>query len=314
MSLVTFFRIIEYTMKTEAIIFLFLILLLGLVLCSFLGGQEGFTGNFSGGIQVKNPATSSGASTASRTQYNTYNHFTKSSSQLTTGTIFYGKNGTTATVVGNPDGTQSLKIILPGTTKPIVFSPNKPSKESYTNYSATVTTYYGPNGAKATIVTTKNGQQAIKVTTGAGTYYYYASGTKMTSTQYFGSTGTALQKAPYSMAYNKVTKPQGNPAFLVGATQNTDYYNTLPHGVPKNQIPPGQEDLYILKSQVVPPVCPACPVSNITVPRQESCPPCPACARCPEPAFECKKVPNYNAINNDYLPAPVLNDFSQFGM
>jgi len=31
--------------------------------------------------------------------------------------------------------------------------------------------------------------------------------------------------------------------------------NTI-HGVPKNKIPPGQEDLYILKSQVVPPVCP----------------------------------------------------------
>jgi hypothetical protein len=25
-------------------------------------------------------------------------------------------------------------------------------------------------------------------------------------------------------------------------------------------------------------------------------------------------VPNYNAINNEYLPMPILNDFSQFGM
>ena len=31
-------------------------------------------------------------------------------------------------------------------------------------------------------------------------------------------------------------------------------------------------------------------------------------------AFECKKVPNYNAINNQYLSIPVLNDFSTFGM
>jgi hypothetical protein len=44
------------------------------------------------------------------------------------------------------------------------------------------------------------------------------------------------------------------------------------------------------------------------------CPPCPACARCPEPAFDCKKVPNYNSINNSYLPMPVLSDFSNFGM
>ena len=87
----------------------------------------------------------------------------------------------------------------------------------------------------------------------------------------------------------------------------------MPQGVSKSQIPAGQEDLYILKSQVIPPVCPACPSSS-ACPRQEKCPPCPACARCPEPSFECKKVPNYNAIGSDYLPAPVLNDFSSFGM
>ena len=44
------------------------------------------------------------------------------------------------------------------------------------------------------------------------------------------------------------------------------------------------------------------------------CPPCPPCARCPEPAFECKKVPNYRSTDDRYLPKPVLNDFSQFGM
>ena len=87
----------------------------------------------------------------------------------------------------------------------------------------------------------------------------------------------------------------------------------LPPGIPRSQIPIGQEDLYILKTEVVPPVCPACPSSS-ACPRQEPCPACPACARCPEPAFECKKVPNYNAIGNEYLPTPVLADFSTFGM
>lgn len=42
--------------------------------------------------------------------------------------------------------------------------------------------------------------------------------------------------------------------------------------------------------------------------------PCPACARCPEPSFDCKKVPNYSSTNSEYLPMPVLNDFSTFGM
>jgi len=44
-------------------------------------------------------------------------------------------------------------------------------------------------------------------------------------------------------------------------------------------------------------------------------PPCPACARCPEPAFDCKKVPNYSRSDNErILPQPVLNDFSTFGI
>ena len=44
-----------------------------------------------------------------------------------------------------------------------------------------------------------------------------------------------------------------------------------------------------------------------------SCPPCPACERCPEPSFECKKVPNYRSNSvGQYLPLPVLNDFSRF--
>ena len=46
---------------------------------------------------------------------------------------------------------------------------------------------------------------------------------------------------------------------------------------------------------------------------QNSCPPCPACDRCPEPAFDCKKVPNYRSPSiGQYLPMPVLNDFSTF--
>lgn len=43
-------------------------------------------------------------------------------------------------------------------------------------------------------------------------------------------------------------------------------------------------------------------------------PPCPPCERCPEPAFDCKKVPNYNSFNQDFMPVPVLNSFSTFGM
>jgi hypothetical protein len=43
------------------------------------------------------------------------------------------------------------------------------------------------------------------------------------------------------------------------------------------------------------------------------CQPCPACERCPEPAFACEKVINYKSPSSkQYLPLPVLNDFSSF--
>ena len=84
------------------------------------------------------------------------------------------------------------------------------------------------------------------------------------------------------------------------------------HGIKKNQIPRGSENLYILKSQVVPPVCPKCPDAR-ACPRQKPCQPCPPCERCPEPAFTCKKVPNYEATSVDnVLPLPKLSTFSQF--
>jgi hypothetical protein len=126
------------------------------------------------------------------------------------------------------------------------------------------------------------------------------------------------QNGSYSATHTQYTGPAGdtvdvysndNGTAVVGPQGNT-VVNT--GGIPASQIPPGDEDLYILKSQVVPPVCPACPTIT-SCPRQEPCPACPPCARCPEPSFECKKVPNYSA-NNDYLPRPVLSDFSQFGM
>ena len=39
--------------------------------------------------------------------------------------------------------------------------------------------------------------------------------------------------------------------------RSSPHYN--PNGIPRSQIPEGNEDLYILKSQIVTPVCPVCP-------------------------------------------------------
>ena len=107
--------------------------------------------------------------------------------------------------------------------------------------------------------------------------------------------------------------------------QRNSHYpqNTVPGsfnsqlGMPRQQqtinsseIPYGEEDKYILKSEIVPPVCPVCPTMT-ECPGTKKPRPCPPCARCPEPAFDCKKVPNYTKTNT-MLPVPILNDFSQF--
>ena len=334
-------------MNTDAL-FLFLILLLGLVLCSFLGGncgQEGFKINYttdaSGGT-ITVDGSYNIAQTISNmygSAYDNYNHYTRSSSsssQLQSGAVYSDGSGNNITVVVNVDGTVNLKLTQVNSYNPIVLVP-QPSTPNVYVY----------NGFTATVITTSSGT-AIKITMPNGkTRIYTSTSAPLTSTQYYGSTGSPVQTSSYSTAYysgsnggsattysganggsaGAATGPQGNTAYyaqgpqgntVAGTTSNSqDYYNSLPPGIPRSQIPAGQEDLYILKSQVVPPVCPVCPsvTSSSNDPDKEAkCPPCPPCARCPEPSFECKKVPNYSVIDNQYLPQPVLSDFSTFGM
>lgn len=104
------------------------------------------------------------------------------------------------------------------------------------------------------------------------------------------------------------TKKDG---ITIGGDGHSQTINENTQGIPKSKIPKGQEDLYILKSQIVPPVCPKCPEPIIY---EKECPPCPRCERCPEPSFECKKVPTYDKNDTLTIPRPILNDFSQFGL
>ena len=346
-------------MNTEAL-FLFLILLLGLVLCSFLGGNcgnEGFTGNIEGTIttisnhnnvnksndNIENKSNDNiddksnddidnkSMNNMYSTSYDNYNHFNGASAKLAVGNKFYGQNGGFVVVDTDSNGEQSLKITFKHGDQPITFfSPKQVSSsrnDSFTNYTynnGTSPTFYGPNGATANIVNSDKGQQSINAKTSSGSYVYTQSGSyynpdNISSTQYYGSTGTPIQSSDYNLAYSRPnngpisgsqcntvarTNLQGTSlqgTNLQGTSGAPDYYDSLPTGIQGNQIPPGKEDLYILKSQVVPPVCPVCPV-GAACPRQEKCPPCPACARCPEPSFECKKVPNYNAVGNSFSP------------
>lgn len=354
-------------------LFLFLILLLGLVLCSFLGGncnREGM--EVDDKSQTGDTSTSTGTSTGTgtgtgvtlSTAFDNYNHFNGSSSPTTNGVIYYGQNGGIAKIITNADGTQSLQVTLSSDSSPVLFNTPTSTTGSPTATSSSSAissllspffnqnTFYGPNGNTATIVNTQQGQ-TIQVNTNNGTMTFTQTmpSSNITSTQYYGSTGTPIDTSSYTLGYNQqpstnyngvsagaITGPRGNSAFYAqgprgntvvgtGTVDNSNPYSgSLPPGIPRSQIPAGEEDLYILKSQVVPPVCPACPVSS-GCPRDKPCPPCAPCARCPEPSMTCKAVPNYdvigntdpnsgisgyNPMNNQYNPVPVLNDFSSF--
>jgi hypothetical protein len=112
------------------ILLLFVILLLALVLCSFLGGsncngREGFT-----------------------------------STTLVTGTTYTDTNGNSITVITGNNGGQSLQLVQVGQSTPIILTSTPPTGVTYT-----ANTYYAqpPLKLTATVVSGSNGQYAIKV-------------------------------------------------------------------------------------------------------------------------------------------------------
>lgn len=242
---------------------------------------------------------------------------------------YYGPNGGTASIITDGNGNQAVQVILPDGTKVLFTEQNTyvyNSQDGTINDTGSVSTnqYYGPAGGQATTYSGPQGNTAWTAT-GAGGNTYYGSNintnpnTNPNINQYYGPAGgqATTYSGPAGNTSAVATGPGGNMYAGTTASGYNDYYNSLPAGIPASQIPSGQEDLYILKSQVVPPVCPACPEPIVKCPNdfdESKCPACPPCGRCPEPAFDCKKVPNYNAFNPDYLPVPVLNDFSTFGM
>ena len=384
----------QYKLYMNKLLLLFIILLLGLILCSFLGGNcynEGFKTNVNTITGVKGnkaavAVTSSGdvytasnvngnvntsshkkvdSSSPSTTSYDNYNHYDQTSYP----TKYYGPNGTTATII-NTNGTYTLAVTeTNGNTT--IYNVDKPSSSSSSTDTSSIskTTFYGQNGGTAKITTDNSGNYIINVTQPDGTSTIYTvtntqstvvpppqQPTTQSSTYSSGqnysyyngpNVNAGTVNTPSGTTYSWATGPQGNTD-VTSSNSNSTYDSSLPSGIPKSMIPKGQEDLYILKSQVVPPVCPACPACGTNLPPPpvdpnnpnsppppsmasslsnyfsstpsnstssgEKCPPCPACARCPEPAFECKKVPNYNSFNPDFMPVPVLSDFSSFGM
>ena len=345
------------TMSNKAI-FLFIILLLGLILCSFLGRcySEGFTSSSSTtatepniGVTATTSSYGSGNNAANNVanSYNNYDHYSGSAHPTT----FYGPNGGTAKLV-NANGQYAITLTdSNGQTTTYMVQGADASTGTSTGASANTSaststpnsimanvsnkTFYGPNGGSASVYASTNGQYAIEITLPNGTSTIYTatnsymyndqSAASAAADSPAASTSTAATTTTPTTDYtNNYKKNYYNDPSLMAhggsssssssssANEDGTYDSSMPQGISKSMIAPGQEDLYILKSEIVPPVCPACPQSG-ACPRKEKCPACKPCGRCPEPNYNCKLVPNYSATNQ-YLPTPVLNSFTTFGM
>ena len=239
-------------MNTEAL-FIFLILLLGLILCSFLGNQNQIIyesyknkGNTSCDASVNALKSTYDASiNAMQTNYDNYNHYNGSSTALPNGTAFTGKNGGTIVSKTNSNGKISLIVTLSQGEKPMTFntynsnysSTTPTTTEGYTNYyygnELDAMKFYGPNGNTATLVIGSNGTAIINVKTSTGTYIftqdnsgYYDNVTTPTNTQYYGSTGN--QYPPEGVVY--YGPYGGTAATATGQNGNTAYYVQTPAG------------------------------------------------------------------------------------
>lgn len=244
--------------------------------------------------------------------YDTTPTSTTPTSTTTTSTTTTSNKGT-ITYTG-PYGTTATLTTMGGITELAVTFRNNSSSIFYIDKNDTSgTVYIDSYGDKAVVSTVNN---TIVVTTRHGeTLTYTKVSGNVTSYSPYTSTYSSTPSYTSSSVTNQNT---GNTVGSVtGPNDNTVYYSGNVNGKPitVNNVPPGDEDLYILKSQVVPPVCPVCPPQIVKkCEKEKECGPCPI-QRCPTAPFKCVKQPDYsNPEIKQYLPIPVLNSFSTFGL
>lgn len=193
--------------------------------------------------------------------------------------------------------------------------------------------FYDSAGNVAKIFRASNGKYVIQVNQVNGVQVIYT-----TNNTYTYDTNNSRSFAIGTNTNGETTVTESNSQ---GQELNSNIQNnTISNGLPANMIAPGDEDLYILKSEIVPPVCPRCP-SICSKDIKQQCPPCPSCARCPpgssnftnsgnndntqpvanispdnaysEGENSTDKYSKYRS-NNKFLPVPVVSNFSTFGM
>ena len=232
--------------------------------------------------------------------------------------IFTADNGNSAQIIFKDNNYILIIIDEYGNNVQYIYSPNTTSNNDTLPIISSNATFVGTNGGSAKLIKLNNGNYIIKVNMPNGNKIVFVS--KMNdpvnnNNQVYSNQNYMNYSNQPNQNYNQNYSNQNyNQNYSNQPNQNYNYSNDLPEGIPASKIPLGQEDLYILKSEIVPPVCPACPSPTPCIKNKtDSCAPCPPCARCPEPSFECKKVPNYSSPNYDNIPDAILSPYSTFG-
>jgi hypothetical protein len=303
-----------------------------------------------------------------------YSHFSKNSIP----TVYYGPDSSTArvTVAGGENdetgadkkygitvttasGATTTYVMETDSDATAVVNPLTSTPETTTTSTQATTVpdsiantrFIDKSGNVARLFVAKNGQYVVQTRQLNGYDMIY------TSTNVFTYDRNNSKSFLVGDSINNITpigEEKSTTNDLIGSlTNNTisSQQTQTINGIPGRSIPIGQEDLYILKSQIVPPVCPACPQVCASKSSKETCGPCPSCARCDTSTdFTCKKVPdyssntagstsggdsmwgpnsnisssngangsvsNYNKYRNNtkFSPVPVVSNFSTFGM
>lgn len=269
-----------------------------------------------------------------------YNYFKKDSLPL----VYYGPGGANAKllshagkfaiIVVKPNG-ETLKFIDKETSYVGFFEnatvPTSNSQLPTIPKELSNISFYDNNGNVAKVYRAQNGQFIVQVDQANGMEVIYTANnvytynTKNSNSFNIGQTVNNAQTNLQTLANEE--------AALVNDIEN----NSIANGTPSSMIPPGDEDKYILKTQIVPPVCPRCPSICSSNPANQE-PACPSCGNpgqggstqgtIPPPTSNSNaniSPPNaYDAINNptdkysqyrhntSFLPVPVVSDFSKF--
>ena len=260
-------------MKTKSLVILF-ILFAGLVLMSYLAPKlhEGLTNSGPTADLQHDISKENSSDTESNEEKK------NGSDIIQSGTSLYGPNGEICQVLVDENNKQYLEVRNSITQSPVYYHSTFNKSGAKSEFDK----FTGPNGSSAEAYLGVDNQPRISITDAAGNSKVFSiDGTHANSNNGQSS----------NTNYNPVVDTGFTESPMGSNNYNSVYSTSLPRGIPASQIVPGSEDLYILKTQVVPPVCPACP-------------------RCPQPSLDCKK----NSNNNQYLPYPVLNNYTSFGM